>query len=186
MRTGASDDEIELLARELGRLVDNDVLAEVGDDFVRQLEAEVFVGQLAAPVDDSYLHLMAGVEKVRYFAELNAQIVFANLETEAHLLHFKRFGTLLVALQLLGPLVIVLAPVDYFGDRWASVGRNLYEIKLAFFSQAESLVLGQNAKLLPILVDDPQFGSLNGAIQAGRLIDTGSLLMCINLICFPV
>ena len=65
---------------------------------------------------------MTSLQKLGYLAHLDVQIVLANLETETHLLHIKRFGGLAVLLQLLGPLVVELTPIDNFANWRIGIG----------------------------------------------------------------
>lgn len=101
----------------------------------------------------------------------------ADLEPEAHLLHVQRLGSLAVFLQLLGALIIVLTPVDDFGNGRIGVWRNLNQIELLLLCSGQSLLLAQNAELLTILIDDTQLGCPNLLIQASVLGDIPSPLV---------
>lgn len=122
----AAHDQVELFAGEQGRLVDDDFITELCDDFFGKFEAQFLVCQFTPAVDDSQFDFVAGLEEVGDFAELDLQVVLPDLESEAHLFYLEYLGILLVALHLLGLLVAVFAPVDYFDYRWFGVGGDLY------------------------------------------------------------
>lgn len=90
----------------------------------------------------------------------------ADLEAETHLFHVERFGGLAVLLQLLGALVVVLAPVDDLAHRRCGVRGDFYQIKLALLGNLQSFLAAQNAELLAVFVDDAQLRRPNLFIQA--------------------
>lgn len=97
----------------------------------------------------------------------------ADLETETHLLDFKRFGVAFTLLRLLGALIVIFAPINDLGYRRVSARRNLDQIKALFLGELESLTPRQNTELLPILINHTQACCPNGLIQAGIFVDTG-------------
>ena len=66
--------------------------------------------------------------------------MIANLEAKTHLLYLEILSILLSLLKLLGPLIIVLSPVNNLGDWWVSIGGDLYQVQLSLLSQFEGLV----------------------------------------------
>jgi len=107
--------------------------------------------------------------------------VIANLEAETHLFHIKRFGVALIGLLLLRLLVVVFAPVNYFGDRWIGIWRDFDKVELLLFCQTQSFATAQYAELLAVLIDYPKLWSPNGTIQASASTDTDSPLCIFNL-----
>jgi len=71
---------------------------------------------------------MSGLEEACYLTELYAKVVITDFEPEAHLLDLKRSGAALIALELFSPLVVVLAPVDYFSDWRFCIRRNFNKV----------------------------------------------------------
>ena len=113
-------------------MIDYNCITEVLDNLSGDLEADFLVGLFAAPVDQGNLNLVAGLQEFGDLAHLDRQVVGADLQAEAHLLHVERLGGLAVLLQLLGPLVIVLAPVNDLADWRIGVWRDLHQVEVAF------------------------------------------------------
>ncbi len=90
--------------------------------------------ELSAAIKDHNFYLMASLQKVCDFTKFNIHIVFADLQPKPHLFQVKRLGITLIALQLFGALVIVLAPVDNFYNRRASVWRYFNQVQLPIYS----------------------------------------------------
>jgi len=80
------------------------------------------MGHFATAVEDGDFNFVPSVEKIGDFAYLYAKIVFTNLETKAHLLYVQVLGITLVLLELLGALVVELAPINQFGNRGIGFG----------------------------------------------------------------
>lgn len=141
----SSDDEAELLAGELRRLVNYDRITEVIDDLVGQFKAEIFVGEFTSTKESCDFNFVAGIKEAVYFFHLNTEIVIADLEPEAHLFHFQGFGSLLIFLSLLGSLVIEFAPIDNLGDWRVGIRGNLNKVKSCIFGGSECFTTRHNA-----------------------------------------
>lgn len=155
-------------------LINHNCFAELGNYRISQLEPQIFVRQFAAAEENGDFDLVPGFQKLCDFAKLDVPVVLADFEPQAHLLDVECLGAALVFLLLLGALVIVLAPVDYFGDGRLCIGGNLYEVEVLLSGELQSFCTREDAKLLAFLVDYPELGSLNGRIQAGVFADKSS------------
>ncbi len=111
---------------------------------------------------------MPSVEEFGNFAHLDRQIMRTDLEAEAHLLHVEGFGSFAVLLQLLGALVIVLAPVNNLSDWRIGIRGNFHQIQIALLRKCQRLLLAQNPELLTVLIDDADPRCPNLIIQAGK------------------
>jgi hypothetical protein len=156
-----------LFARQLRRLVDYYCITEVFDYPLGDVEADFLMGLLASPVKQGDFDLVAGFDEFRYLAHLDIEIMLPDLKPEPDLFHIERFSGLTVLLQLLGALVIELAPIDDFANRRIGVRRNLYQIQTLLLGDAERLLLAEDAKLLAVFIDDTKLGCPNLVIQAG-------------------
>ena len=123
MVAGAPYDEIQLFAGELRGLIDRDGVAVTADNFLCKFEPDVLVGEFPAAIEDGDLDFVSFLEKIGDFLEFDAQVMFADLQAETHLFHLGGPGSTLVFLELLGPLIIELSPVDNFGNRRVRIRR---------------------------------------------------------------
>jgi hypothetical protein len=72
---------------------------------------------------------MSSFQKAGDLAQLDFQVVLADFQSKAHLLHFQSFGLLPVLLGLLRFLVIVFTPVNDAGDRRVGIGTDFYQVQ---------------------------------------------------------
>ena len=126
MGSGPTDDEVELFTCQLGRGVDGYIATETIDNLLGELEADFAVGLFATPINEGEAHFVACLEELACPVRLDVQVMLAYLEPGTDLFELVRLSVLLVLLLLLGLLVIVLTPVDYFGNRRFGVGANLH------------------------------------------------------------
>jgi hypothetical protein len=127
-----ADYEAQLPPGQLRLLFNYYYITKVGDDLLGDVEADLFVGLLTAPVKQHYFDLVSGFQKFAGPVELDFQIVGADFQPHSDLFHIQRLGRLAILLLLFSALVVKLAPVNDFGDRRIGVGRNLYQIQLFF------------------------------------------------------
>ena len=162
-----SDYEIQLSARQLGRLVDYYCITEILDHLLGFLETDFLMGLFTAPIEYGDLHFMARFQELADLAHLDSQVMIAYLQPEPHLFHIGRFGGLAVLLLLLGLLIVVLAPIDDLAHRRVGIGRYLYQVQVALAGRFQRLLTGQDAQLFPVFVDDAQPACPNLIVQAG-------------------
>jgi hypothetical protein len=109
------------------------------------------MSKLSSPIDYSNLHLMSSVEEARNLAQFDVQIVLANLQTDAHLLHVERLTFRAGFLLLFRSLIIIFTPVDDARDRRVGIGRNLDQVELGFAGGGQRLLTAYNTELSAII-----------------------------------
>ena len=121
---------------------------------------------------------MAFPDKLSGVFELGGQVVLANLESQSNLLYLDELLILFRLLKLLGLLVLVLAPVQYFGHWRLGGWGDFCKIISGGFSGSERLFEGNDAKLLSVQSDETDGGSSDFMIQADTIDAVFSLSSC--------
>lgn len=118
---------------DLRLLFNNDVFTEGDNNAFHELKSKLLVGIFTAAIHQLYPNLVAVIQKVSDFLELDIEVVLANFEAEAYLLEFTHLGMLAVPLLLFHLLILVFTPVDDFGNRRRCLWGDLNQIEPSVF-----------------------------------------------------
>src|SRR5262249_33743310 len=124
------------------------------------------MGDLAAAEHYRNLDLVATFEELADDARLEIDVMDADLRLEAH---FAQYDLLLVLVRLslfLRLLVLELAVIKDAADRGVRVRRDLDEIEACVARHFERLLDGDDADLLPLVIDDQDFADADTIIDA--------------------
>ena len=147
------------LALHLGRV------SQLLGDPLEEAGAQFGAGHLAAAEAQTDADLVAFAEQFSELAELDLQIVAADLGFHAQ---EADFGGLLSAAGLaltLGLPVLVLAIVHNPADRGVGTGRDLDQVQIALPRDAQGFASGHDAQLGPILVNEADFPSADALVH---------------------
>ncbi len=136
------------------------------------------VGYLSSAEEETNLHLVAFPDKLSGVFELGGQVVLANLESQSNLFNLDELLILFRLLKLLGLLVLVLAPVEYFGYWRLGGWGDFCKIISGGISGGEGLSEADDAKLLPVQSDKTDGRSSDFMIQADTIDAVISLSSC--------
>ena len=151
-----------------GHELDHAGSADVLDQAVNDLVAEIAVGHLAASETQARLHLVAFGKKADCLILFCLVIVLVDGYREFDFLDGDNLlalacGTLALFL-LVEKTAIILNPAN----RRDGSGRNFNQVKAAFASDAEGLEGLKDAKLFAIFVDDADFARANPVVDANE------------------
>ena len=116
----------EIAAAHLGLAVDDDVWAQLFDDTIHQVSADLLVSHFAATEDDHDLDAITILEKLESFADFNIEVILPNFQTESNLFELATLGVLFGASLFFHLLVLVFAPIDDFDYWWIGVRGNFH------------------------------------------------------------
>ncbi len=141
-----------------------DVLNELVDDVV----AEVAVGHLAATEAEAGLDLVAAGKEVDSLIFLGLVVVLVDGDREFDFLDDDDFLLLLGGAFALFLLVEEAAVILDAADGRNRVGRNLYEVESALAGDFECFKGGQDAELFAVFVDYADFARANPIVDANK------------------
>ena len=98
-------------------------------------------------------------------ALLGVVVVLGDLRAELDLADRDLLLVLARGLLLLGLLVLVLRVVEHAADRRTRVGRDLDQVEIALLRVRKRLGGLDDADLLPVLADQPDFGYANPVVD---------------------
>jgi hypothetical protein len=132
-------------------------VANIEDETVDDLVAEIAVGHLAALETERCLDLVAIAEEADGLILFGLVVVLVYGDGELDL--FDDDDLLLLAGGAVALVLLVkeLAIVLDFADWWDGVGRDLYEVKGALAGHFKSFEGRHDAELFPVLVNDADF-----------------------------
>jgi hypothetical protein len=125
------------------------------------------VGHLAAAEEDGQLDLVTGVEELRGLPTFGFEIVVVDLGPDADL--FQLDNVLMTAgLTLFAALLVSKLPVVHEpADGWHRIGSHLDEIEPPLSRHLKRIESGDNANLLAVLINQPDFADPDALIDAG-------------------
>ena len=155
-REGA-EHQIDAFADQFGFGVGMAVWGQVLDELFHDLEPEFLVGHFPAaePERDLYLHFLT--QEIDGAARLDAEIVRVNGRAELDFLDLVGVLVFPGFLFLLRLFVAELAVIDQAADGRRCVGRDFNQVHSLGARQVDRFAKLQDAKLLAILCDDPDF-----------------------------
>ena len=132
----------------------------------KDLAGNFGMAYLAAPKAHAHLNFGAIFKELTGVAESNLRIMFASLGSKAHFFDFDlllSFSSLTFAFCL---FVLIFAEIEYATHRWLRVWRHLHQIQITLLRERYCLAGRHNAKLFPILGDDPHLRGANSVVDA--------------------
>jgi hypothetical protein len=129
-------------------------IADVEDEAVDDLVAEIAVGHLATLEAERSLYLVAFAQKTHSLVLLRLVVVFVDSDRELDLFNdndLLLFARSSVALVLLVEELAVILDLAYRGN---SIGGDFYKVERALAGHLEGVERGHDAELFAVLVDD--------------------------------
>jgi hypothetical protein len=147
---------------------DNAGVADVLDEAVDDVVAEIAVGHLPPTETQAGLHLVAAGKELDRLVLLGLVVVLIHSDGELDLLDDNHFLPLLGGAFALFFLVEEAAVVLDAADRRNRVGRDFHQVQAAFAGNLQSFEGGQNSELFAVLVDDADFARTYPVIDADK------------------
>ena len=144
-------------ALESGQLFDRRNIGHGFGNLVEQLPAAVRQRDFTASEDDRHPDFVLFFQKFSDMADLDLQIMVARFRANFDLFQLESTLFLFRFLQFFSLLVLVLSIIHYFADGRFGIGRYLHQVKAEFSGSLQCLVCRDNADLIAVGIDDPDF-----------------------------
>src|SRR5690606_20077307 len=157
-----------------GRLDDTEVGDVVGQP-LQQPEPQLGAGLFAAAEHDGDLDLVAALEEAGHVALLRLVVVGVDLRPELLLLDHRLLLVPAGLTGLLGSFVLELAEVHELRHRGACLRGDLDQVETGLLSQSQCVFDADDANLLAVRTDEPNFGHADALVDARVGADGASL-----------
>jgi len=153
---------------------DDRYILKLGDKSFKGLLPQFHMSDFPAAEDDGDLGLVPLFQEATNMLDLEGQVVVVGLGSELHFLNLDVDLFLLGFLQFFTLLVFELAEVHDTTDRRDRRWRNLHQVQLLSFGQRQGLLNGEDAELLAVRPDDPDFAGSDGLIDVNGRFSYGA------------
>lgn len=148
-----------------GRLLHRSVIAELLLQLLEQITPKLRMGDGPPPEEDTQLHLIAGIKKLRRLAPLGLKVVPANLRLDTNFLqarHMLRLAriTLFPAL-FVSEFAVIHQPADGGNRVW----RNLYQVQSTLACHLQRIARVNHADLLPLIINKSYLADANSFVH---------------------
>ena len=151
-----------------GHELDHPGLADVLDEAVDDVVAQLAVGHLAAAEPKAGFDLVAFIEKADSLVLLGLVIVLVHGDGKFDFLYRNNLLLFAGGAFALFFFVKITAVVLDAADGRDSVGRNLNEIEAALAGDSQSFVGRQDSELDAVFIDDADFAGANAFVDADK------------------
>lgn len=176
-----SDHHHHLAAFKAGHRFDDSDLVNIRPDPLKQTHAELLMGHFAATKAQRDLDLVAFFQKAFHVAQLDGVVTIIGLRTKLDFLDLDDFllglGFGSAFLFLITELAIVHQPAD----RWCGIGGDFDQIDVGLFGHPPGLTQAEDAKLLVVLAQKPDFRGADFTVQTVGAFSSDACILRFNL-----